>query len=188
MKKIVLLAFMILCISANTAYQPVKAQQQKQGLISVTLIDKGSDQPITLMQRDPAPTQSFSAIGGWLPDKPTISSGSNPSPTLFPIPKEDSLLSPNRIIGPDDRFRITTTGNWPWSTVVSVLVLRDGQYGLCSGWMVGASAIVTAGHCIFNASAITDKWAKEVIVTPGLDGSQAPFGQCKGFRAIHCSC
>lgn len=58
---------------------------------------------------------------------------------------------PLRIIGPDDRVKITNTTNFPWSAMVRITkYFTEDKTGACSGWMLGPSTVVTAGHCVYD--------------------------------------
>lgn len=86
-----------------------------------------------------------------------------------------------RIIGGDDRFQILDTKVFPWTTVVKI----EGQYNsytyfVCTGWMLGQSTVVTAGHCVYNYGQ-TNRFAYNVTITPALntdDTDPTPFGSC----------
>jgi V8-like Glu-specific endopeptidase len=43
----------------------------------------------------------------------------------------------------------------------------------CTGFFIGPYTIATAGHCVFDP---TYGWTIQAFVTPGLDGTTAPFG------------
>lgn len=92
------------------------------------------------------------------------------SPTY---PENSGNPAPLRIIGGDDRFQISDTKVFPWTTVVQIVGQWDANtfFG-CTGWMLGHSTVVTAGHCVYNfvgtktsecsrvRSASNEQWAK----------------------------
>jgi len=101
------------------------------------------------------------------------------------IPKRvmpvDNSAIPDSIIGSDDRFKVTDTTYFPWSTVVKI----HGNFSTltfdCSGWMLGQSTVVTAGHCIYDYG-FTNTLATNVVVTPALNSdnpNSEPFGHCE---------
>lgn len=136
-----------------------------KGLMSAYLSSKSSGIKAKEFTSSPIPKQSISEIKGWGPQRSLLT---------------NSKTSPDRVIGTEDRFRINTTNNYPWSTVVKIYYDRDGANWGCSGWMLGASAIATAGHCIYDKNT-TDKWGSNYIIIPGLNGSNSPYNQCEGW-------
>lgn len=75
------------------------------------------------------------------------------------------------VIGSDGRYRITSTTSFPYRAIVHI----TSSIGGCSGWMISANTVATAGHCIHNGS-----WATNVKVFPGRNGSTTPYGSCNG--------
>ncbi|MEW6649654.1 MAG: trypsin-like serine protease, partial [Chloroflexota bacterium] len=94
------------------------------------------------------------------------------------IPPEDPKME--RIIGTDDRVKITNTKGFPWRAVAQIKGnFIDGQNFLCSGWMLGPSTVVTAGHCIYSRS--VQRFAYNVTIIPGYNGEDSnstPYGKC----------
>lgn len=91
---------------------------------------------------------------------------------------EDPMV--DRIIGTDDRIKITNTKVFPWTAVVRIEGnFTEGQTFRCSGWMLGPSTVVTAGHCVYSRS--EQKFAYNVTIIPGNNGedpNSIPFGTC----------
>lgn len=94
------------------------------------------------------------------------------APATAPIGRES-------IIGPDDRKRVKNTRAYPFRAIA--LVTFSGSR--CTGWLIAADTVVTAGHCVhsggkrggwYNVSAFR--------VYPGRDGSSVPFGSCTAKR------
>lgn len=94
--------------------------------------------------------------------------------------------SPLSIIGPDDRQRIqdTTASVMGRSTVMLTYVNSSGQpRHYCSGFMYGPDLVVTAGHCVYDQD--RDLWyntAWNVVVWPGRNGSEKPYGSCRAQK------
>jgi len=92
-----------------------------------------------------------------------------------------SSPTPLRILGDDDRVRVSPTTGFPWRTVCQLFItFPDGTQVTCSGALVGRSDghgfhVLTAGHCVYNSA--HGGWASSVEVAAGLDGSYAPFGR-----------
>lgn len=77
------------------------------------------------------------------------------------------------ISGWDSRVRTYTT-SYPARAVA--LVTFSG--GRCTGWLIGANTVITAGHCVYNID--TNSWYSRTSyrVYPGYDGTTAPYGYC----------
>jgi len=88
------------------------------------------------------------------------------APTVAPMGIES-------IIGEDDRVRIDDTETFPASA--TVLVTFDN--GFCSGWMIGADTVATAGHCVHTGGS-GGSWQTNVVVYPGRNGDYSPYGSC----------
>ncbi len=93
-------------------------------------------------------------------------------PKVGPVP-QGGMISPLSIIGPDGRYQITGTTAYPYRAIVHV----TSSIGGCSGWLIGANTVATAGHCIHNGA-----WATNVVVYPGRNGSSTPYGSCTASR------
>ena len=83
-------------------------------------------------------------------------------------------ISPNSIIGPDERVRVPNTSVYPYSAIVELIVEFPYATAQCSGWMIGANQVATAGHCLNYAG--LGGWATAITAYPGRDGTNAPFG------------
>ncbi len=80
------------------------------------------------------------------------------------------------VIGADERVRITDTTAYPWRSI-AWLGLYDAAgafVGHCTGTFVGPDALLTAAHCLWNAT--TNAWTHDIAVVPGKDGEFEPFG------------
>jgi glutamyl endopeptidase len=78
------------------------------------------------------------------------------------------------IIGMDTRERLYTT---PYPTRAKVLITFTG--GRCSGTMIGANTVATAGHCV-HTGGTGGAWrpVASFRIYPGRDGTSAPYGVC----------
>lgn len=81
---------------------------------------------------------------------------------------------PTVIIGADARERVYTT-NFP--TRARVLITFSA--GRCSGTLINADTVITAGHCVHSGGS-NGAWyptgSYEII--PGADGAAEPYGSC----------
>ncbi len=60
----------------------------------------------------------------------------------------------------------------PWSMNAKIVLRYGSQFFLCSGTMVDAEVVLTAGHCVYDDE--TNAWADAAWVYPGWDGAGAP--------------
>lgn len=93
-----------------------------------------------------------------------------------------ALLAPGRdsqtteaVIGSDDRTRVLNSHEFPWRMIVALRIEMSGsviRHG--TGFLVGPSTVLTAGHCVYEPR--YGGWADRVEVRAGLNGSAEPFG------------
>lgn len=96
------------------------------------------------------------------------------SPTVLAEPRSGGV-KPNSIIGSDNRVKITNTTTYPWRVMTKLYVTYgNGKTYGCSGALIAAKYVLTAGHCIHSKS--DGGWAKKVEVIPGLNGTYKPYG------------
>jgi glutamyl endopeptidase len=92
---------------------------------------------------------------------------------LLRLPPASGKLGLETIIGADNRVLVSPTTTFP--ARATVLITFSG--GRCSGWMIGANTVVTAGHCVHTGGP-GGSWHTEVVVYPGRNGSSSPYGSC----------
>jgi glutamyl endopeptidase len=86
-----------------------------------------------------------------------------------------STVAPFSVIGSDDRSQVSpTTGSPARSTV---LITRNGNLH-CTGWMISADTLLTAGHCVYTGGS-GGSWYTGLEFTPASDGGTAPYGTCQ---------
>jgi glutamyl endopeptidase len=82
--------------------------------------------------------------------------------------------------GTDDRVQINNTSVYPWRVHSSLrITAADGSMWIGTGWFVGPRILVTAGHVVYiKGSGVPgrDGWVKKIVVMPGRNGSQLPYG------------
>jgi V8-like Glu-specific endopeptidase len=83
-------------------------------------------------------------------------------------------VKPNSIIGTDNRTKITATTSYPWRTVTKLIVTFPKGKGGCTGTIIAAKYVLTAGHCVHNKA--YGGSAKKIEVIPGLNGTYKPYG------------
>ncbi|QQR43433.1 serine protease [Myxococcus xanthus] len=93
--------------------------------------------------------------------------------------------APEVVIGPDDRIRITTTTEFPWRAICSLLITAgDGSQWIGTGWFAGPRLVVTAGHCVFMRN--QGGWVRSIEVIPSRNATQRPYGSrvATSFRSV----
>jgi V8-like Glu-specific endopeptidase len=86
-----------------------------------------------------------------------------------------SGLNPQSVIGADNRILISPTTSYPWRAMTKLrMTFPNGSQAGCSGALIAAKYVLTAGHCVHSAS--KGGWATSVEVIPGLDGTYKPYG------------
>jgi hypothetical protein len=87
--------------------------------------------------------------------------GGSPFEEMFPASMSGSMS------------KITNTADAPWRMNTKVVIRLGTSYAVCSGSMIDASTVLTAGHCVYNRD--TDfgpvGWVSEIWVYPGWDGN-----------------
>ncbi|WP_428966169.1 trypsin-like serine peptidase [Micromonospora fluostatini] len=77
----------------------------------------------------------------------------------------------------DNRVPVADTTTYP----ASATVLLTFPGGRCTGFMISARTVVTAGHCVHSGGS-SGTWRTNVVAYPGHTGTTAPFGACAAAR------
>lgn len=84
------------------------------------------------------------------------------------------------VIGPDDRVQIANTSAYPWRAHASLVIqAADNSSWIGTGWFIGPSILMTAGHVVhIKNSGVPgrDGWVKKINVMPGRNGTSLPYG------------
>jgi len=86
-----------------------------------------------------------------------------------------SYDDPESVCGRDDRVKIGNTTTAPYKFICKLYIkpANSSRYtSIASGFFIGPKCIITSGHVVHSRSG----WAKEIKVSPGQNGSRAPFG------------
>jgi len=100
-------------------------------------------------------------------------------PEFGPLPKEGRNARGTPGDGTTSAEALSTTLDttaWPYRGFVKVYIQYPAGGGLwvCSGSMIGARSVLTAGHCAYNKD--LGGWASWMRVVPAQDGNYMPFG------------
>lgn len=82
------------------------------------------------------------------------------------------------IIGADQRVRINPTTTYP----ARATVLITFSAGRCTGWLINANTVATAGHCVGPGSGGQFYPVSSYRIFPGRNGSASPYGSCTAKR------
>jgi glutamyl endopeptidase len=104
-------------------------------------------------------------------------------------PLVEASLTPEVVIGTDDRIQITNTSVYPWSVHASLLITAaDNSLWIGTGWFIGPHTLATVGHDVFVYAPGTARhgWVRSIRVMPGRNGSSLPFGSVTStdFRSV----
>ena len=76
-------------------------------------------------------------------------------------------ISPECVIGSDGRTKVSSTDSYPWRAQVKLKVKFGSTWYNCSGTMIGAYQLLTAGHCVHQGSG--GNWFNEIKIYPGYE-------------------
>ena len=85
------------------------------------------------------------------------------------------------VAGSYDTARVPNRNVFPYTAVGKLFMTFDGANYVGSAWVIGQSAIFTAGHCIFDDGA-EDGWADRVLFIPQYHQGQEPIGRWAATR------
>lgn len=85
----------------------------------------------------------------------------------------------NSVIGADNRILVTNTAIFPWRSQNKIYVtFPNGKTYGCSGTLIQAKYLLTAGHCVYSKA--DGGWYKKLEAIPGLNGTYKPYGSVYG--------
>lgn len=148
---------------------------------------------------EPAPPtlQAITLPAGYAP--PAVEAGSslvspahNPAAEVATAPEQNDGQAgepleafAESIIGGDGRSEIGATTNFPARAIGQIEGTDDlaGSY-TCTGWLIDANTILTAGHCVYPPDTVPGNLAETTEFFPGRDGTTDPYGSCFGTQAF----
>lgn len=91
---------------------------------------------------------------------------------------------PESVIGDDGRTWLRDrTAAWPNSAIGRLDFRQGGRLYWCTGTLIDADTVLTAGHCVHDGYGTEDGWSTRVKFLPGVEGNTAPYGSC-GAREL----
>lgn len=92
---------------------------------------------------------------------------------------EKNKFIPYSIIGEDERIIVQNTTNFPARAIVQILFTSDknGSLSLCTGALISADTVLTAGHCVHSGTK-HGSWYADFVIYPGRNSGAQPFGSC----------
>lgn len=86
------------------------------------------------------------------------------------------------IIGADQRVRINPTTTYPARATVLITFNTPQGASRCTGWMINANTVATAGHCVARGGSGVFYNLSSFRVFPGRNGTASPYGSCTAKR------
>ncbi|UCD28077.1 MAG: hypothetical protein JSV03_13415 [Planctomycetota bacterium] len=115
----------------------------------------------------------------WIADNPAKTSAEAGGLGSIPMGKYPRSA---KIIGQDDRVRITDTTAYPWCTIGLVLSEVETAEGTLvyagTGTMIGTKTVLTCAHNIVD----DQEWVDKVTFIPGKNGDSEPYGQLSAVK------
>jgi glutamyl endopeptidase len=87
--------------------------------------------------------------------------------------------SAESVIGSDGRTALRgRSTTYPNSAIGRIDFRQAGRRYWCTGTLIDADTVLTAGHCVHDGLTGADGWSTRVTFVPGADGTLEPFGSC----------
>lgn len=109
--------------------------------------------------------------------------GISPYVTIPDNIDDNGIISPNAIVGSDNRTRVNPTNVGPYCNTVQVHATFSGGVAKTgSGFMIGPSAVATAAHCVYDDNYGGN--ATSVTIIPAKNGSTYPYGSTTSKKLV----
>lgn len=93
--------------------------------------------------------------------------------------------SAESVIGADGRIWLRDrTTVFPNAPIGRIDFRQGGTSYWCTGTLIDADTVLTAGHCVHDGLTGDDGWSSSVKFTPGAEGNRAPFGSCRSRELL----
>jgi len=138
---------------------------------------------------DPAP-EPVLEMSAEMQEAPPLEELMAREPIALGVELPEELLIAKKIVGADNRKRVTNTKVKPYSTIASLIVTfpsAPSRPGLCTGSLIAADAVLTAAHCVYDVK--QGGWASSMRVVPGAfpnsaGKTQLPYGSASAVRSF----
>lgn len=140
----------------------------------------------TPTERGPTSTRAQAPMGAERRAVTTTSPDADAS-AATPTATPHSIIGAESVIGADGRTKVppSATSAFPLSAIGQIVFVQNGSSYLCTGYLIDANSVLTAGHCSFDAG--TDDPIESANFFPGRNRSNGvavnPFGSC-GMTAV----
>lgn len=90
------------------------------------------------------------------------------------VNENEPVFTPQTIIGPDNRTKVTNTTEYPYNAIAMIETQHpNGKYYQCTGFFIDDNTVVTAAHCIYDT--YLNRWFNRAYIYPGYDGLRYPY-------------
>ncbi len=97
---------------------------------------------------------------------------------LWSKPPVSAPVGIESIIGADNRILVNPTTTFPYRAVVLITF----SAGRCTGWLINANTVATAGHCVHQGNGGSFYPVSSFRIYPGRNGASSPYGSCTARR------
>jgi glutamyl endopeptidase len=108
--------------------------------------------------------------------------------TTVPTPPgatPEAGASAESVLGPDGRIWLRNrTTAYPNSAIGRLDFRQGGRTYWCTGSLIDADTVLTAGHCVHDGMNGETGWSTRVEFIPGAEGNTAPFGSCDAVELL----
>jgi len=117
------------------------------------------------------------------PIDPALTAQPAPDVPVGDDPLPQSIVSAESVLPPDTRTRVQATTEFPSSAIGLLTLEQGGNFFQCSGFLIDANTVLTAGHCVDEGGPGGAR-STQLLFTPGQNGGQAPVGSCGATAAV----